>query len=503
MNKPNIIVILADDLGYGDVSCCNGESRLHTVHMDRMAREGMRFTNAHACSSVCTPSRYGLLTGRYCWRGNLKSSVLGGYSRHLVETGRMTVADLLKRHGYATACIGKWHLGMDWPRARGGPAELAYDPRARCDGVDYTRPIQNGPTAYGFDRFFGISASLDMPPHAYIENDRVTAAPDRITRSVDTKAFWREGPTSPDFRPVEVLPRLTEEAAAFVRRQAQSHPRQPFFLYFPLPAPHTPILPLERFIGASGTNLYGDFVLQVDWTVGEILKALDETGQAENTLVLMTSDNGCSPRADFKELESVGHHPSYHFRGHKADIFEGGHRMPFIARWPASVKPGAVSDDIICLTDLMRTCAGMLGAELPDDAGEDSLSFLPALLGEPGASPMRESVVLHSINGSFAIRRGDWKLEMCADSGGWSFPRPGSDSVEGLPPIQLYDLADDVGEQRNLCEERPALVEELRERLSACIRDGRSTPGAPQPNAAAEPWPQVWWMDEPSAVETN
>lgn len=478
---PNIVYILADDLGYGDLSCFNEHGSLHTVNLDRMASGGVRFLNAHANSAVCTPTRYGVLTGRYCWRSWLKSGVVGGYTRALLDSQRTTVASFLRQHGYHTACFGKWHLGMDWVRT----GDRDWD-------VDFSQPVKNGPVDLGFAQFFGISASLDMPPYAYIENDRVTEIPDAISRCVDSKGFWREGATSPDFRHVEVLPNLTRRACEYIRQRAGQ--TTPFFCYVPLPAPHTPILPTEQFIGTSNTNFYGDFVLQMDWTVGRILAALEETGQADNTLVVFTSDNGCSPMADFAELAKAGHNPSYCFRGHKADIFEGGHRVPFIARWPERIRPGSTRRQVICLTDLLATCADIVGESVPEGAGEDSFSILPAMSGAAGDDPVRPATVLHSMNGSFGIRRENWKLEMCPGSGGWSHPRPNSDEIGGLPPVQLYDLDNDPGETCNLQAHHPALVAELRETLTRLILNGRSTPGGVLRNDGTEYWEQLSWI---------
>jgi arylsulfatase A len=492
---PNVIYILADDMGYGDLSCLNPDSKIHTRHLDALAAEGMRFTDAHATSAVCTPSRYGLLTGRYNWRSALKEGVTWGYSPHLLEDGRMTVASYLKPHGYATACIGKWHLGWDW--AKTGPAP---------EDVDFAQPIANGPCTFGFDDFFGISASLDMAPYVYVENDRVTALPDGHSPGCDLPEgraageagfrFWRPGPLAPDFQHEDVLPTFTRRAVGYIEAQAASE--TPFFLYFPLPAPHTPILPSPDFQGQSGTNPYGDFCLMVDDVVGQVMAALARTGQAENTILVFTTDNGCSPMADFPGLAAVGHHPSYLFRGHKADIFEGGHRIPLLVRWPAQIRAGAVCDDTVCLVDLLATMAEITGGPLPDTAGEDSVSNLPLWLERPGAAPVREATVHHSMNGSFSIRQGRWKLELCPDSGGWSDPKPGPD-CEGLPAIQLYDLSADVGERVNVQAQYPAVVQALTAVLTRYILDGRSTPGAPQPNTGPARWPQLHWLAEAGA----
>jgi arylsulfatase A len=438
----------------------------------------------------CTPTRYGILTGRYNWRSRFKSGVQGGMSPRLIEPGRLTVAELLKQHGYATACIGKWHLGMDWPLKPGAPA---FDDRIEKgeDGwrVDFTKPIRNGPNSVGFEYYFGISASLDMVPYAWIENDRVTEKPttDKAFEMVlgRTNKRTRRGPATEKFEAEEVLPVLTRKAVEFVEARAgEARGGKPFFLYLPLASPHTPILPTREWQGKSGLNPYADFVMQTDSALGQLLAALDRGGIASNTLVIFTSDNGCSPEADYKQLAAQGHNPSHHFRGTKADIFEGGHRVPFIVRWPARVKGGGSTPQIVCLTDLMATCAEILGAKLPETAGEDSVSFLPALLGEKG-SAARTSIVHHSINGSFAIREGDWKLALCSSSGGSSAPRPGMPASSNLPPVQLYNLRQDIGEKVNLAAEKPGVVTRLTKLLEKQVADGRSTPGPAQTNTGA------------------
>lgn len=456
--KPNIVYILADDLGYGDVHCLNPDrGKIATPRIDGLAAQGMIFTDAHSSSSVCTPTRYGILTGRYNWRTRLQSGVLFGYSEPLIAADRMTVPALLRQHGYATACIGKWHLGLGI--AEGEPSPV----------------ITDAPTTRGFDSYFGISASLDMPPFAFIEDDHFT---EPLTT---TKKWVRSGPAAAGFEAVDVLPTLTRKAVEFVHRQARA--ARPFFLYMPLSAPHAPIVPTKEWQGKSGLGDYGDFVMEMDWAVGEVLTALDRAGVAGNTLVFMVSDNGCSPVARIPQLQAQGHFPSGDLRGMKADIFDGGHRIPFIARWPNRVKGGTRSAQVVCLTDLMATCAEILGTKLPDTAGEDSVSILPTLLGEKNPVP-REAVVHHSINGSFAIRQGRWKLELCAGSGGWSDPKPGSKQEQGLPDTQLYDLTADLAESRNLYAEHPDEVERLTRLLERIIADGRSTPGAKQANDA-------------------
>ena len=467
-DRPNVVYILADDMGYGDVSSLNPKAAWKTPHMDRLAAEGMSFTDAHSGSGVCTPTRYGIITGRYAWRSRLKSGVLGGKSAHLINPRRMTVASLLKGQGYHTACIGKWHLGWDFARKKDAPK-----------AIDYLAPVTNGPRAIGFDTYYCHNGSLDMAPYVYVEDDRVTSPPNRTTKNADYQGFWRGGPTGADFVHEEVLPNFTRRGAAYVRERAKTG--KPFFLYLALPAPHTPILPTEEFKGKSKTNPYGDFVLQVDATVGTLMRAVEESGVSDNTIFIVTADNGCSPRAKFGELLKFGHRPSGPFRGHKADIYEGGHRVPFIVRWPARVRPGSRSAQTICLTDLMRTCASVVGAELPDNAGEDSVSFLPALTGSD-TQPLREATVHHSINGSFAIRQGKWKLVLCPGSGGWSAPKPSPARKKRLPLMQLFDLEADIGELENIAGDHPAVVKRLTRLLGEYVERGRSTPGAPQKN---------------------
>lgn len=461
--RPNIVFILADDLGYGDVSALNNQSKIKTPNIDRIAANGITFTDAHSSSAVCTPTRYGLLTGIYNWRSTLKSGVLNGYSPALIPEEQATIASMLRQQGYHTACIGKWHLGWDWAGIENGTEQ-----------VDFSAPIQNGPTARGFDYFYGFSGSLDMPPYVYVENDRPTTLPDRLTKGINTPvgepgstgAFWREGPTGSDFDFDDCLPNLTRRSASYIREQSASG--NPFFLYFPLPAPHTPILPVNEFKGISGLNPYADFVVMVDWVVGEIYQALEQSGQLDNTILVFTSDNGCSPWADFETLAKSGHNPNYIFRGHKADIFEGGHRIPCLVQWPAGIPASAVAGQTICLNDFAATFAATSGYTLKAGEAIDSHNLLP-LLKDPGLiEPIRIATVHHSINGSFAIRKGDWKLITVSGSGGWSYPRPG-EQEKGLPAVQLYNLMEDLGETTNLEDKYPGIVNELSQLLKVTI----------------------------------
>ena len=450
--RPNIIYVLADDLGYGDVHCLNPRrGKIATPNLDRLASQGMTFTDAHSGSSVCTPTRYGVLTGRYAWRTRLQRGVLDGYVPPLIAAGRLTVPALLKQHGYHTACLGKWHLGftIEGEGKSGGGAQ------GKLEGAPLGAVTHDGPVARGFDLFYGFHHARMMK--SVFENDRVTQM----------------------VEPVDMLPRLTRRAADYIGERARTG--EPFFLYVALNSPHTPIVPSKEWQGKSGLGDYGDFVMETDWAVGEVLAALDRAGVAEKTIFIFTSDNGCSPAAGVNKLEASGHFPSAQFRGYKADIWDGGHRVPFFVRWPGKVKPGSQSAQLICHTDLMATCADLLGAKLPDNAGEDSVSILPALLSEDRA-PLREAVVHHSINGKFAIRQSQWKLELCAGSGGWGKPGDAEAKKNNLPAVQLYDLVADPGETRNVQAANREVVARLTKLLDRYVTNGRSTPGPKQPN---------------------
>lgn len=478
-NPPNIIFLMADDMGYGDPGSFNADSKIPTPFMDELAAQGMRFTDAHSGSAVCTPTRYGVVTGRYAWRTRLKQGVLSGYSRALIEPERLTVAGLLRASGYHTAVIGKWHLGLDWATlsepedwsedntstAYQGASDFSKPPGLE---IDFSRPVSNGPATLGFDYSYIIPASLDMAPYVYVENNACEKpATEHEPGRFDGPVFWRPGEAAEGFDFFDVLPNLTRHAVAYIEERAQE-PGKPFFLYFPLPAPHWPWVPTEEFVGRTEVGKYGDFVAQVDAQIGLVMDALERTGQAENTLFIVTSDNGAE--WDPSHIEEFGHHANHSIqRGKKRDIWEGGHRMPFIARWPAKVAADSESDQTVCLTDLMATAAELAGADLPADAGEDSVSFLPALLGA-AAGPLREATVHHSVDGTFAIRQGQWKYidGQGPGSNQWEGPQ------EGDPPDQLYDLEADRHEDRNLVTEQPERAQALKELLERYKRDGRS-----------------------------
>ncbi|WP_167609230.1 sulfatase family protein [Maribellus sediminis] len=488
---PNIVVILADDMGCGDVSGFNENSKINTPNIDQLVNAGVSFTDAHTSSAVCTPTRYSILTGRYNWRSTLKNGVLSGFSKALIEPDRLTLPGFLQEQGYSTAFIGKWHLGWDWAVAEEDSLDRgSLEARPK---VDFSKPIQNGPNTRGFNYTFGFSGSLDMAPYVWVENDTPTMVPTKYTVNTKKQAWWRRGLTSDDFVHERVLPDVTDKTIAFIDRSAKDN--QPFFIYMALPAPHTPILPSPEFQGKSGLdNPYGDFVMMVDDVVGKVKKALEENGVAENTIIIFTSDNGCSPQADFEQLATKGHDPSYVFRGHKADIFEGGHRVPFVVSWPDKIKQGK-SDQLVCTTDIYATVADILKTQFPDEAAEDSYSFMSELGLDSDLEP-RPGIVHHSINGSFAYREGNYKAIFCPGSGGWSAPKPNSEEVKNLPPVQLYDLSTDIAEENNIQQDHPEIIEQYRNKLSEIVRNGRSTAGAPQKNTGPESWGQLEWMNK-------
>lgn len=476
-NFPNVIYVIADDLGIGDITPTNPECKIKTPNLQAMADEGITFFDANASSSVASPTLYGVLTGRYAWRTRLARGVLRGTSPHLIPSDRETVAHLLGRAGYKTQMIGKWHLGWDWAKntLKKGKAGAT---------IDYAKPVTNGPDINGFDSYYGHCGPLDMPPYVWVNSGKVTELPvsvESVTSEEDPYGWYRKGEMSPDFKIFEVLPHLFEKSIDYVTAHAgDAKQGKPFFLYLPLSAPHTPIVPAEAFQNASGINPYADFVMQIDHHMGELLASLKEAGIADNTLVIFTSNNGCSPEANFHTLREHGHDPSAGFRGHKADIYEGGLRVPLIVRWPDVIEGGQKSDALISLNDFYATMREITDQPVLDRGGEDSYSMMPVFNGETETD--RETLVGHSITGRFSIREGDWKLCLCAGSGGWSPPGPRAARKQKLPVLQLYNLSIDRGEKFSLVSEEPAKVDELLVRLNEEVTRGRSTPGNPVSN---------------------
>jgi arylsulfatase A-like enzyme len=460
--KPNIIFIMADDMGYGDIGCY-GATKIQTTHIDRIASDGIRFTDAHSSSAVCTPSRYSVLTGRYCWRSRLKEWVLWGFEPPLIEPQRQTVASLLKEHGYATAAIGKWHLGLGWITLDGNlPLEDGTN-------VNYHAPITGGPRELGFDTNFNITGSLDMAPYCFIKDDHVFQAP-----TIEKHPYHpqqRPGLMPPSWQDDQVDSIFLRKALEFLDQHAHTDREQPFFLYLTPSAPHRPCIPPDFIQGCSQAGPRGDMVALVDWMVGEIDAALDRYGWVENTLIIVTSDNGA--RATDFHGRDYGHKSCGDLRGQKADIWDGGHREPFIARWPGIIQPDSTTDQLICLGDLIATCADIVGAQVEEDAAEDSFSFLPALTGQQNNAPTRKTIVHHSGDGMFSIRDGQWKLILGRGSGGFSEPRR-IDPGPGEPQGQLYNMQQDFQETHNLWNDQSQIVERLTNILNETIIAGRS-----------------------------
>lgn len=530
-SRPNLIFILADDLGQGDVSAHNPNAAWTTPNIDRLAEQGRTFSDSHATSSLCSPSRYSFFTGRYNWRSRLKDLVLPGDSFGLVEKGRPTVASFLREQGYRTAVVGKWHLGLDWQLLEGGNDYETYgvdpdeypEPEGRCGrngnfdftrapaveaiDIDFTKPVTYGPSELGFDYSFITPASHDQPPYVTLENGIPQG---RRPKELAGEAFTldrysaaemtgrQRGPQSPDYDPDLILEDMQAKVLETLDDFA-STPEHPFFLYVPSHLVHGPIRPGEKWQGRTPTP-YGDFVLQLDDYVGQILDKLDEHGLADDTIVVFTSDNGVSPVADLPALERVGHHASNGFRGTKFDIWEGGHREPYLVRWPGYVPAGSTSSAVISHVDILATMADILGVELPVDAAEDSVSVLDVWTGD---GPGRETLISHSGDGGFAVRHGDWKLLLMNHGSMAEVPQGERMRYE---PSMLFDLANDPEERHNVFDEHPERVAELVDILTTQIQAGRSTDGPVEVMGKDTPtnrWEQIDWLDGADALRST
>lgn len=476
-DRPNIVIILVDDFGVGNIQAHYPDNKIATPHLDKLSAESMRFTNAHSGSAVCTPTRYGLLTGRYAWRSRLQEWVLACYEPPLITADRLTLPKLLQNEGYTTACIGKWHLGWNWA----GPQPSTMEEESnilRTKSWDYEQPIADGPTTRGFDYYFGTHVP-NFPPFTFIENDRVVEQPTerfKYDRADGTfmPAQFDGNPMAPGWRFDQILPTITEKAVSYIHEQASTD--SPFFLYFPLTSPHTPIVPSKAFKGQSGVAAVADFIMETDWSVGQVTQALEDAGVAEDTLVIFTSDNGHLPQ-EWNELIKAGHKPSGELRGRKADIWEGGHRVPFLVRWPGRVEAGTVSGDLLSLNDIFATCAELLDIEIERDAAEDSFSFLATLFGQNN-EPHRSAIVAHSVGGEFAFIEDGWKLV-------YRNRTTNRNDCRGEPRIaELYHLAEDIGETRNLVEQEPQVRAFMEKRLREVVANGSSRPGAYSENDA-------------------
>jgi len=485
--RPNIVLIYVDDMGLGEY----GGGLIPTPAIDSLARDGMEFTDAHTSSSVCTPSRYSILTGRYNWRSYLKSNVIGGAgSKALMTPEMMSMPAFLQQSGYHTACIGKWHLGADFehlPKTTSNP-----NPDGPATGnwaMDYTQPVKNGPTDVGFDEAFWLFASLDFAPYTYFRGNKAVTVPtvNKGFRQNEHSNFMRIGPAAEDFDPSTCLETWTEEACDYIQRRAKAPEQNPFFLYFALTSPHTPIVPGKGFKGCYPQySWYADFIAETDYRVGQVLEQLQSLGLDDNTIVIFSADNGFASYVQIPKMFEAGYRPNGAWRNGKANLYEGGHRVPFLVRWPGKVKPGSRSDVTICQTDLYATFSDILGNKdtIPVNAAVDSFSFLSSLKGD--STPTRPFTIHHSINGNFAIRRGDWKLLLTdRPDVAWSLPfEKGLKTPAKL--VQLYNLKDDPGETKNLEYSHPELIQVLVDQLVKAMRYGRTTPGPVQEN---EGWP--------------
>ncbi|MDO5973830.1 sulfatase family protein [Flavivirga jejuensis] len=492
--QPNIIYILADDLGIGDLSIYNENSKIPTPHLDKMGQEGIKFSDAHTSSAVCTPTRYGILTGRYNWRTPLKEFVTWGNSPSLIQKSRLTVAQMLKDNGYKTASIGKWHLGLNWSMKNNSPEFEHYSGRSdrlSFRDIDYSQSLKFGPLDMGFDYSFMISASLNMPPFVYIENDKATMVPTKKTernRKEYPFSSWIKGDVADDFKHEQVLPTIVKKSISFINENANKE--QPFFMYIPLPSPHNPVLPIAPWKGKSEIKSpYADFVIMIDDLMGTIFETLKEQGIDDNTLIVFTSDNGYATTNDLKTLKKKKHNPSYIYSGYKGSYLEGGHRVPFLVKWPGKIKPNSVSDATICTTDFIATCADIISYDFKANEAEDSFSMLPLLTNE--GTYLRNATIHHDKYGVFAIRKGDWKLIVSPNSGIMASGKTKTHK-ENLPEEILFNLRDDIKEENNVANKFPEKTKELKDLLIKYIREGRSTPGEIQKNdAITNEWPQA------------
>jgi len=489
-HPPNIVVILADDFGVGDIHALYPTNKLATPNLDRLVSQSIHFTDAHTASAVCSPTRYGLLTGRYPWRTRLQEWVLACYEPPLIDAHRLTLPAYLKQHGYHTACIGKWHLGWNWPGPQ--PSRMDETKNALKSATwDFTQPIRGGPTERGFDEYFGVDLP-NYPPFTFIENDRVTVLPTARyepdpNHPVHVGQMFAGCPMAPGWKFEEILPTITQRAVQHIHEQAKAG--RPFFLYFAMTSPHEPVAPSKEFAGKSGVAPIADFLMETDWSAGQVVQAIDDAGIGDDTIVIFAGDNGHAHYTGWDELVKAGIQPSGPYRGAKGDIWEGGHRVPFVVRWPGHVAPGTTSTQLLCLNDVFATCAELLGTpafKLPASAAEDSFSFLPILLGTEPKSDLRNSLVSHSLDGEFAYR----EFGPAAAASGWKIvfkmPGPNLESSRGKQAVvELYDLNNDIAETKNAAKDNPEIVRQLTNSLKRAVDRGRSTPtlgAAPQHN---------------------
>ena len=490
--RPNVLILYVDDMGYGDPACNNPDSKIPTPNIDKLARQGMRFTDGHSSSGICTPSRYALLTGRYHWRKF--HDIVGSMGESRFDPERLTMPEMLQDKGYRTAAIGKWHLGWNWEAIRypGAKKTTSDDGKQKYwgyDAFDWSKRVPGGPVDNGFEYYFGDTI-INFPPYAWIENDRLVSPPDcNLEITAKTKeGSWeaRPGPARSDWDFYQDLPTLTNKAVAWLGERKDDN--QPFFLYFALPSPHAPIIPLDEFDDKSKAGAYGDYVVQSDWSCGQLLDALEKSGHADDTIVLFTSDNGAEIYCYARD-EKFDHWSSGPFRGIKRDIYEGGHHVPFIVRWPGVVEPGTTSEALISQIDVMATLAEVVGYQLPDTDAEDSYNQLSVWQGGPA---VRNTLVHNTYAGRYALRQDDW-LWINAPTG---YHRPANKAWETRNgytaddhPEQLFDLSVDIGQRENVIDQQPDLAAEMAEKLDQIRSLGHSAPRLESASSKAEQAP--------------
>lgn len=480
-NQPNIVIIYADDMGYGDLNCQNPNSKIPTPNLDKLATESMRFTDAHSSSGICSPSRYALLTGTYHWRRN--HGIVGSFGKPFFKDSDVTLAHILQSEGYNTACIGKWHLGWNWNfknkpsgvYTQKGKQKKYYLP----EDIDWSKPIPGGPLSRGFDYYFG-DGTINFPPYVWIENDRVTATP---TETMDVnhidfeikegKCEFRKGPKIKDWNPYEVLPTLTSKTIEWIGKQKKD---KPFFLYLALPSPHAPIIPNDEFDGTSQAGSYGDFMVQTDWVTGQVLKALKNQGLEENTIVIFSSDNGPENYA-FERAKKYDHYSMGDFRGLKRDVWEGGHHVPLLIKWPGNIESGVVSDEVISQVDIMTTVANIVGIKIPDNAAPDGYDFSPVLLNKTYSSPLREATIHNTKANKWGIRKEDW-LYINSKSGEHSKMPESFKKLRNYQAFKteglLFNMNTGPEQRNNLYSKYPEKVNELKMLLQK-YRESSST----------------------------
>ncbi|PQB09073.1 arylsulfatase [Polaribacter filamentus] len=481
-NSPNIVIIYADDMGYGDLNCQNPNSKIPTPNLDKLASEGMRFTDAHSSSGICSPSRFALLTGSYHWRR--QHGIVGSFGKPFFKDSDITLPQLLKTKGYTTACIGKWHLGWDWDFINKEPSSSRNywrNDRKMYDlqDINWEAPITGGPLDRGFDYYYG-DGTINFPPYAWVENDRFVEIPNDIfefnqfEREVK-EADWdsRPGPKVKGWDPYKVLPTLTKKTIEWINRQDEN---KPFFLYFALPSPHAPIIPNDEFDGKSQAGGYGDFMVETDWVAGQVLKALKEKGLEDNTIIIFSSDNGPESYA-WQRAEKYGHYSMNGFRGLKRDVWEGGHHVPFIVKWPGLIEAGSVSNEVISQVDIMATLASITGIDLAEDSAPDSYNFKSVILGKEYKSPIREATVHNTYKSIWGIRKGDWLYINDSTGGHRKLPESFKEltgytdfNTKGL----LFNMVDDSEQRVNLYEKYPEKIIEMEKLLKGYRERGYS-----------------------------